>query len=125
LRFTDGFTAVAYNVARRRQPTMGRTWGDVLDDRIQDLEDCSGAELASIRIDLQLTINAINIIEAQRSRDEAAGSTGITGRARDEATGSTGATYGDEDNGDNDDWGDREGDDRVSEGRTLTPSKKG
>jgi hypothetical protein len=47
---------------------MGNTWGDVLDDRIEDLEDCSGAELASIRIDLQLTLNAVEIIEARRSR---------------------------------------------------------
>ncbi len=85
-------------MARRRRPTEGRTWGDVLDDRIQDLEDCSNAELASIRIDLQLTMNAIDIVEAQRARDEATGV--VTGRARDEATGSTGAVYGDEDDGD-------------------------
>ena len=52
---------------------MGNTWGDVLDDRIEDLEDCSGAELASIRINLQLTLNAVEIIEAQRSRYKATG----------------------------------------------------
>ena len=72
---------------------MGNTWGDVLDDRTEDLEDCSGAELASIRIDLQLTLNAVEIIEARRSRYK---TTGTTGRTRDEATGSTGAIYGDD-----------------------------
>jgi hypothetical protein len=90
-------TAVAYYVACRRQPTMDRTWGDVLDERIQDLEDCSDAELASIRIDLQLTMNAVDIVEAQHTRDE--------------ATSSTGATYGDEDNGDDEDGGDEDGGD--------------
>ena len=87
-------TAVAYYVACRRQPTMDRTWG-VLDERIQDLEDCSDAELASIRIDLQLTMNAVDIVEAQHTRDE--------------AISSTGATYGDEDNGDDEDGGDEDG----------------
>jgi hypothetical protein len=103
---------------------MGRIWGNVLDNRIQDFESCSGTELASIWIDLQLTINTIDIIEAQYSRNEAADSTGITGRARNEATGSTGATCGDEDNSDNEDGGDREGDDHISEGWTLILSKK-
>jgi hypothetical protein len=31
---------------------MDRTWGDILDNCIQDLEDYSDAELASIQINL-------------------------------------------------------------------------